>query len=339
MSNDLKASVIIPTHNRKPILLKTLSCYAAQTVSAEKFEIVVVNDGGRDETSSIFKGFVPFEQDETDAFPDDEGGRIEARLQGTLGAVLPDVPGTKGGSPSVKYIEISKSGRSHARNVGIHFSSYPLIIFVDDDIFVEPGFVQKHLESHHHEDGLVVRGMVVHTRHLDDPFSARWKPKDINTSFLATGNASVLKEYVVQAGCFDENYKVYGWEDFDLGIHLEQEGLKSVKNKICGYHYDPKPGVISPDDIYKKEKERGFTAVYLYKTHPLKWVKRFTLVENAPLKALFGLLGRNNWFLRKRKISVFKGILRLIIRYKGYFEGVEQAKRQYRSDSPERKEG
>jgi glycosyltransferase involved in cell wall biosynthesis len=251
--------------------------------------------------------------------------------------VIPIAPGTKGESPSVKYIEISKSGRSLARNVGIAFSANPLIIFADDDIFVEPGFVAKHLESHQPGDRLVVRGIVIHTRSLDDPFSARWKLKDINSSFLATGNASVLKEYIAGAGGFDENYTIYGWEDFDLGIHLEENGIGSAKRKIYGYHYAPEPVFLAPVDIYEKEKERGLTAAYFYKHHPLRWVRRFTLVENTPLRALFNLLGRKNWFLKKKRVTSFKRLLRLIIRYKGYFDGVEEGRKLYRWEGGEKK--
>jgi glycosyltransferase involved in cell wall biosynthesis len=323
MSRDLKASVIIPTHDRKQILEKVLSYYGAQTAREDQFEVVVINDGGSDDTQSMFASFTKIDPDEKKAFSKGQKRRIEAALQGNLAGVIPEAEA----SPSVTYIEISKSGRSLARNVGIGFSSHPLIIFADDDIFVEPGFVSKHIEVHRPNDRLVVKGIVIHTRSLDNPFSARWKLKDINSSFLATGNASVLKEYIERAGGFDENYKAYGWEDFDLGIHLEKAGLKSVARKIYGYHYDPKPTSLSPVNIYKKERERGSTAVYLYSNHPLGWVKRFTLIKNRVLRALFHLLGSKNWFLRKRKISSFKGLLRLIIRYKAYFDGVDDGKK------------
>lgn len=337
MSRDLKASVIIPTYNRGRILAKILACYGAQTAGGDEFEIVVINDGGNDDSSSIFERFTPIDLNGNKAITVDQRRRVENARQGNLEKAIPNHHGVKEKSPSLKYIEISKSGRSLARNVGIGYSANPLIIFADDDIFVEPGFVAKHIESHRPGDRLVVRGIVIHTRSLDDPFSARWKPKDINSSFLATGNASVLKEYIAGAGGFDENYTVYGWEDFDLGIHLEENGIRSVKRKIYGYHYDPPQKVLLPNQIYSKEKERGLTAVYFYKHHPLRWVRRFTLVENTPLRALFNLLGWKNWFLKKKTVTSFKCMLRLIIRYKGYFDGVEEGRRHYRWEGGKKK--
>lgn len=324
MAGDLKATIIIPTHNRHPVLLKVLACYAVQSARPGSFEIVVVNDGGSDDTSSIFERLSRLE---TGFLSMDRQAAITEALSGRLCDVVTGGGAAYGGSPAVCYLKIVKSGRAAARNAGIKVSKNDLIIFADDDIFVEPGFVQKHLAAHRPDDRLVVRGTVVRTESLEDPFSARWKLDDINTSFIATGNASVLKEHLVQAGCFDERYTVYGWEDFDLGIHLSENGLKSIRRRIKGYHYDPKRKTIRPAGIYAKEKERGLSAVYFYKSHPLPWVKRFTLVRNSILRMIFRALGRNNWFLKKDTVFRFKGILRLVIRYKGYFDGVVEAGR------------
>jgi hypothetical protein len=85
--------------------------------------------------------------------------------------------------------------------------------------------------------------------------------------------------------------------------------------------------------LYEKERERGFSAVYFYRNHPLPWVKRFTLVENRWLKAVSNLLGRKNWFLEKEKLPPCSGLFRLIVRYKGYFDGVTQGfQEQQRGD-------
>jgi glycosyltransferase involved in cell wall biosynthesis len=326
MTEWLKASVIIPTYNRCTVLIKVLQRYGAQTISKDRFELVIVDDGGSDDTQSLFinvnlLGSVLKDNDSLKRYVD----RIESVRCGDF-----RIGSASTGDPIfLRYVRIKKSGRSMARNIGVSVAQNPLVIFADDDIFVEPEFVKKHIEVHKPGDMIVVTGKVIHTDNLEDPLSARWKPKDINTSFLATGNASVLKKHIVQAGLFDENYRMYGWEDFDLGIHLEQNGLESIKKKIFGYHFEPPHKAIRPEPIYGKERERGFTAVYLYRNHPLKWVKRFTLVNSWFLDAVFRFLGRENWFLKRDEIVKLKGLLRLIIRYKGYFDGVREGKKQY----------
>jgi hypothetical protein len=52
-------------------------------------------------------------------------------------------------------------------------------------------------------------------------------------------------------------------------------------------------------------------------------------VQNRLLDVLFRCLGRKNWFLKRDSISCLTGFSRLIIRYKGYFDGVREGKREY----------
>jgi len=323
----MHASIIIPTHNREELLTRVLGYYACQAKPDGDFEILVIDDGSTDGTESLFNDLQDVDMEGSSRILAGYTDRILAVKKGWY---LPDTDESifiGKNNLFVRYIRVKKSGRSTARNVGIGFSAYPLIIFADDDIFVEQEFIKKHIAAHENEDMLVVMGKVIHTPDLENPFSTTWKLKDINTAFLSTGNASVLKKYVVQAGLFDEWYRVYGWEDFDLGIHLQEIGVRSVKRKIYGYHYDPPGKFITPREVYEKEKQRGISAVYFYTGHPLKWVARFTLIHSRILRALFKLLGYGNWFLSKKRISFFKGLMRLIIRYKGYFDGIDEGKK------------
>ena len=153
---------------------------------------------------------------------------------------------------------------------------------------------------------------------------------DINTAFLATGNASVLKTYIEKAGGFDENYVVYGWEDFDLGVHLQQMGIKSAKRPIYGYHYNPIMDNTDPKFLYNKERERGLTAVYFYVNHPLPWVKRFTMVKNRFLPFVVNVFAKRMVErYRQKKTARLKGLKRFLFRYKAYFDGIMEGKREY----------
>jgi glycosyltransferase involved in cell wall biosynthesis len=322
----MNASVVIPTHNRRAMLARVLRYYGHQKLDGERFEIVVVDDGSTDDTPSLFDALEKTLPKGGEPSLERNKGRI---LEIRSGQLLLKTPGSSRRPLQLTYARIAKSGRSVARNIGIALAEAPLIIFADDDIFVEPEFVRKHLAVHLFNRRCVVTGRVIHTGSLENPFSARWKLKDVNTAFLATGNASVLKHAVVEAGMFDESYTVYGWEDFDLGIHLKEHGLRSIRRPICGYHYDPSAVDFDPAEVYRKEKERGITAVYFYKNHPLRWVKRFTLVESRAVRALVMLLGRGNWFLQKPGIRRLGGVLKLIVRYKGYFDGIAAGRERY----------
>ena len=53
-------SVIIPTYNRKASILRTLESLGQQTLAADCFEVVVVDDGGSDGTDALAQLTYPF---------------------------------------------------------------------------------------------------------------------------------------------------------------------------------------------------------------------------------------------------------------------------------------
>ncbi len=329
----LTGSVVIPTFNRREILIRTLGYFLMQTgIGNNDFEIIVVDDGSTDGTENIFSSF---NRDSAayDRLSFNHRNIVSVIAKGKLSDIK--ISGGGGNTDSivdtgVVYVKIKKSGRSVARNVAIELSKGEVIIFSDDDIFVEEKFVYKHLINHCDNDRLVIMGKVINTENIDNPFAAKWKLRDINTAFLATGNASVLKKYLLEAGLFDENYTIYGWEDFDLGVHLKEIGLKSIKKKIFGYHYNPLNREVNPFELYQKEKERGITAVYFYLNHPLPWVKRFTLINNKLLPFLVRIFAKSidKKYNKQKKVKL-NPVSRFIIRYSGYFDGIMEGKKRY----------
>ncbi|KKU05632.1 MAG: hypothetical protein UX07_C0014G0003 [Parcubacteria group bacterium GW2011_GWA2_45_30] len=53
----LKYSVIIPTYNRATLLKNCLEAVAVQTVPRDTYEVIVINDGSRDNTDKIIDEF------------------------------------------------------------------------------------------------------------------------------------------------------------------------------------------------------------------------------------------------------------------------------------------
>jgi hypothetical protein len=52
-----------------------------------------------------------------------------------------------------------------------------------------------------------------------------------------TGNVSIRKEFLIQAGMFDEDFIQYGYEDWELGYRLYKMGAKyTVRNDLTTYH-------------------------------------------------------------------------------------------------------
>jgi GT2 family glycosyltransferase len=201
-----------------------------------------------------------------------------------------------GGRVRVRGVRLDRNrGRSAARNAGIRAASAPLIVFVDSDVLVRPDFLQRHLELHRRAGRPVVgRGPVVLIPAPALP--ARDPVVRSSPAYLDTANASVPRQTLIEAGMFDEGFRVYGWEDFDLGMRLQARGVPRVfDGGAIGFHVQPVPTVETLDRHLAKEEERARTALYLLRKHPgtqTRWMIQDTRLQRAAhfLLAAGGLL-------------------------------------------------
>jgi glycosyltransferase involved in cell wall biosynthesis len=255
-------SVVVPVYNDAAMLRHTLVRLTDQSLAPIAYEVVVVDDGSSDTTPDVIAA---------------AGGRVRVR------AVTLDV----------------NRGRSAARNAGIRVASAPLIVFVDSDVLVRPDFLQRHLDMHRRAGRPIVgRGPVVlvptPVLPAKDPM-VRSSP-----AYLDTANASVPRQTLVDAGMFDEGFRVYGWEDFDLGLRLQARRVPRVFNPgAIGFHVQPVPTVETLDRHLVKEEERARTALYLLRKHPgtqTRWMIQDTRPQRAAhfVLAAGGLLTARN---------------------------------------------
>lgn len=103
-------SAVICTHNRESYLDKALRSLAAQTLPAENFEIILVNNGSTDGTEALVKR---------------------------------EFSGLK----NLRYIYEPKLGHSHAKNVAWKNAQAPYVAFLDDDAEAFPDWLEKILKS------------------------------------------------------------------------------------------------------------------------------------------------------------------------------------------------
>lgn len=104
-------SVVIPTHNKCEVLFQTLQQLQTQTVSPEHYEIIVVGNNCTDNTEQVVKDM-------------------------------------SRGSVDIHYVPEMREGRGAARNAGIYVARGGVILFIDDDIVVEPTHLERHLAYH-----------------------------------------------------------------------------------------------------------------------------------------------------------------------------------------------
>ena len=210
-------SVVIPTYNRKAILKKALDGYTQQTARDEILEILVVDDGSADGTGEMVAEF----------------------------ARNSPVP--------VRYLRHENSGLAATRNHGIREARGELVLLGDDDIIPAPNMVAEHLAWHraHPEMAVGVLGQVVWSPEaLSTPFM-RWMASGegyLRYTHLTAGqevdvlsryfnNTSVKVDFLRHNGVFDEDFRVYGFEDTELGCRLGNKGLRLLYNPgAIGYH-------------------------------------------------------------------------------------------------------
>jgi glycosyltransferase involved in cell wall biosynthesis len=102
----LFVTVAIPTYNRAARLRQTLEGIARQRYPADRHEVIVIDNNSRDETPAVVAGFA-------------------------------------GGRPAPRYVREERQGLDHARNRAIAESRGDLVLFGDDDILVEPDWIER----------------------------------------------------------------------------------------------------------------------------------------------------------------------------------------------------
>ena len=122
-SNAPEVSVVVATHNRPQRLGLLLDALRAQSLAAERFELIVVDDASRPETRTLL---------------DRELNRNELPLR----VLRRDVNG----------------GRAQAREDGWRAATSGLIAFTDDDCEPDSNWLERGLDACRREPGAIVQG-------------------------------------------------------------------------------------------------------------------------------------------------------------------------------------
>lgn len=207
-----RLTVVIPTYNRVDRLRRVLTALAGQA-AREPFEVVVVSDGSTDGTDEYLA---------SDALPID-----------------------------VTAVSQANSGPAVARNRGIETAGGDLIVFIDDDLVPSPTMLAEHLAAHDSlgDDVVVIGPMTDPPDHDFSPWTD-WEQRMLRKQYDAmergdypatarqfyTGNASVRREHLLAAGCFDPRFR--RMEDLELAYRLDELGLRwQFVPAAIGFHY------------------------------------------------------------------------------------------------------
>ena len=254
-------SVVIPTYNRKPILEKCLKALEHQVFDQSQiagYEVVVVDDGSTDETVEWLDSTAEF--------------------------------------PHVRLFQQDHKGAAAARNLGVEKATGDTIIFIDSDLVVTEVFLQSHAEKLLEgarslgDDRLFTYGRVINTCNFDEPTAEPFKVTDYSQAFFATGNVAIARTWLIQAGLFDTQFQLYGWEDLELGVRLKNLGLQLIKcPDAVGYHWHPPFSLSQIPKLIDQEIQRGKMGVLFYQKHPT-WNVRLMIQMTWLHRILWGVL-------------------------------------------------
>ena len=287
-------SVVIPTYNRWPILEKCLTALEQQIPSGEidGYEVVVVDDGSTDGTPSRLR---------------DQAVRF----------------------PHVRLFEQAHGGPAEGRNRGVDHARGDVIVFIDSDLVVTPTFLASHaraLQRSWNQRGdrlCFTYGAVINTANFDDPTAERHKLRDLSWAYFATGNVAIDRSVLQQSGLFDLGFRLYGWEDLELGERLRQMGVVLVKcPEAVGYHWHPALSLSQVPDLIRVEQERAKMGLVFYRKHPTRRVRfiiQFTWLHRLlwELLTLGGLINERSlrpllkWLIRHGRAAFAMELLRL----------------------------
>ncbi|VEP13588.1 putative glycosyltransferase [Hyella patelloides LEGE 07179] len=255
-------SIIIPTYNRLLILQKCLLALENQKITSnkiEEYEIILVDDGSTDNT-------------------------------------LEWLAENKQQFPHLKIFQQNHQGPAAARNLGIDNAKGDTIIFIDSDLVVTENFLQAHINAlvtgkkSLKSDRLFTYGWVINTCNFENPTNEPYKITDFSAAYFATGNVAIAKKWLLEAGKFDTQFQLYGWEDLELGVRLKKLNLKLIKcPEAVGYHWHPNFNLEQIPQLIEKEIQRGKMGVIFYQKHPT-WNVRMMIQMTILHRLLWGIL-------------------------------------------------
>jgi glycosyltransferase involved in cell wall biosynthesis len=183
-------SVVIPTHERPELLRRCLKALLAQDYPIDRFEVVVVEDGG----------------------PAD-GEQVVERARSTAAV-------------AIRYLGVPQGGPAAARNRGWHMARGEIIAFTDDDTIPDPHWLAEGVRSIQAGEDVVSGRTIVPL--ADSPSDADKNTQGLERATLATCNAFCRRSLLEATGGFDTRFTRAYREDSDLEFTLRKAGARFV---------------------------------------------------------------------------------------------------------------
>jgi glycosyltransferase involved in cell wall biosynthesis len=235
-----KASVIIPTYNRKNLLSDTLEYLTRQTWTLGHFEVIVVDDGSTDGTKEVATQTLPF---------------------------------------PLRYYSQANQGDAAARNLGVQQSLGEILIFLDDDILVHPDYLSYLILEHEHKRNRIVVGTECLWPKEVDPLPVIRSSSEIGDNRPATqpipfvdvcsNNMSIRRDEYLTVGLMQDLGFLGSsmWCDVDFAYRAYRLGFEFLRStKAICLHRD-----YVAESLQRRKnrlREAAYRAVILFQKYP-----------------------------------------------------------------------
>jgi GT2 family glycosyltransferase len=224
-------SVVVPTCGRLELLERCLAALAQQSLAAQRYEVIVVDDQPNVQTRDLVAAW-------------------HAR-----GA---------GAGPAITYLpNEGRHGPAAARNLGWRAARAPIVAFTDDDTVPSPGWLQHGLDAF--GDGVDALCGRVEMPLPASPTDYQRDAQQLESAEFVTANCFLRKSVLAALGGFDERFRLAWREDSDLHFGLLAMGARIARSAqaLVVHPVRPAPWGVSLLQVRKI----AFDAL-LYKKHP-----------------------------------------------------------------------
>ncbi len=219
-------SVIIPTYNRPAALARCLASFSQLRYPAERWEIIVVNDGG----ANSFAG-------------------ITDRLKNSL---------------PLHLVEAEHKGPAAVRNLGAALAQADYLAFTDDDCVVKSDWLEQFARGWQQYPAWAGLGGQLLNPYPGNPAAEAWQRyldymltyfEDIHGHklLLTSNNVTYRRTIFNDLGGFDETFPLAAAEDLEFGYRLAGYGYRQhyfPPAQVWHYHHSTYQGYLKQQFRY-----------------------------------------------------------------------------------------
>lgn len=199
-------SVIITTYNEERFIKNAVLSVAKQSMDPRSYEIIVVDDGGSDNTESVLNDLKNQQQ----------------------------IP--------FKYLKKKNGGTASARNFGIENARADIVSFLDGDDTYLPNKLKSSYEYINKNENIGIAYSDYIEKYPDKALvrlKQNFNPDTLFSHCIVSTNSMVRKSAIERVGGFDETFRYV--EDYDLWCRITLSGYFSLRVPEILFIYNSHP--------------------------------------------------------------------------------------------------